>query len=455
MHRVSCFIRCSGVWPAIGPVTATALASGLAALVDAPAALATSETDCAALGRAALQVELTGQAPETRHVALRSGETLRFSFEAEPGPHGRLTLIEGAGAPRPLLAGPSGTSVAFTAQRNDAFGFRFANAGEVAARFRVTCERPLTGGHASAPPPPLDPLADVEAAVVDLEIGEPYAALADGSTPGALSPIRPPAGVTLAAPGPAAGSPMKMQWLDQHYAWSGPEGSHVDPRTSGMEIGVNYKLKSALTIGALAQVNPAAEIVLGAQRSLAEQGWMAGPVTTLQLAPGLMLDARAAWGEGGSGPAEAATTAAQRSLVSARLAKQHTFGAWRLTPRVNFNYQQETLSGASAAADAPAAHATGGGRIDLGPELVYRTDLTAKAFIEPRALVGGFWDFGGPAAEAAGTAAQAEMRLRAEAGVTIGVPDGPKLQASGVLEEGIDQMPDAWSGRLQLSVPLK
>jgi hypothetical protein len=39
--------------------------------------------------------------------------------------------------------------------------------------------------------------------------------------------------------------------------------------------------------------------------------------------------------------------------------------------------------------------------------------------------------------------------------VTIGVPDGPKLQASGVLEEGIDSAPDTWSGRLQLSVPLK
>jgi hypothetical protein len=432
-----------------------AVTGSLAGLLPA---VATTETDCAALGRAALQIELTGGVPETRHVALRSGEALRFSFEAEPGPHGRLTLIEGAGSPRALLMGPSGTSASFVAERNDAFGFQFAKEGGVAARFRVTCERPHhppPGRNASAAAPVLPSPADVEAAVVDLEISEPYAPLVNGGTPSALSPIEPPAGVTLVAPGAAPGSQMKMQWLDQHYAWSGPEGSHVDPRTSGVEIGVNYKLKSAVTIGALAQVNPAAEIVLGAQRSLAEQGWMAGPVTTLQLAPGLVLDARAAWGEGVSGPAEAAATAAQRSLVSARLANRHTFGAWRLTPSVNFNYQQETLAGTHAAAEAPEAHATGGGRIELGPELVYRTDLTSKTFIEPRAVVGGFWDLGSPVTEATGLATHAEMRLRAEAGVTIGVPDGPKLQASGVLEEGIDSAPDTWSGRLQLSVPLK
>jgi hypothetical protein len=47
------------------------------------------------------------------------------------------------------------------------------------------------------------------------------------------------------------------------------------------------------------------------------------------------------------------------------------------------------------------------------------------------------------------------MRLKAEAGLTIGSNNGPKLQALGALEEGDQGMPDAWSGRLQLNVPLK
>jgi hypothetical protein len=50
----------------------------------------------------------------------------------------------------------------------------------------------------------------------------------------------------------------------------------------------------------------------------------------------------------------------------------------------------------------------------------------------------------------------AEPRLKAEAGVTFGLTDGPKLQALGGVEGGdAAGTPDIWTGRLQLSVPLK
>jgi hypothetical protein len=82
-------------------------------------------------------------------------------------------------------------------------------------------------------------------------------------------------------------------------------------------------------------------------------------------------------------------------------------------------------------------------------------DLPAAAFFEPRAVVGGFWDFDSLSKAAPSGAVHPEMRLKAEAGVTIGVRDGAKLQASGALEAGDRETPDAWTGRLQLSVPLK
>jgi hypothetical protein len=47
------------------------------------------------------------------------------------------------------------------------------------------------------------------------------------------------------------------------------------------------------------------------------------------------------------------------------------------------------------------------------------------------------------------------MRLKAEAGLTFGFYNGPKLQALGALEAGDRETPDAWTGRLQLNVPLK
>jgi hypothetical protein len=273
---------------------------------------------------------------------------------------------------------------------------------------------------------------------------------------GELAPKGAPTGqdTALAAQQAGTGPQMKLQWLDQRYRLTGPEGPQIDPNASGVEIGVNYKLQSIVTIGALAQVNPAAEMLLGGQRSLLDQGWMAGPVTTVQIAPGLVLDARAAWGEGQSGLDEAAVTAAQRRLISAKLANAHAFGAWRFTPTVKFDYVHETLPGAGAA-EASAPHASGAGRIDLGPELAYRTDLTSSAFIEPRVVVGGFWDFEDLAKDAAGAAGHPQMRLKAEAGVTLGFYNGPKLQALGGVEAGDQETPDAWTGRLQLNVPLK
>jgi hypothetical protein len=426
-------------------------------------AFATTEADCAAIGSEALEVDLTTKASDIRHVVLRHGETLRFAFEAEHGPFGTLTLIEGDGSPHVLLVGPSGTAVSFTARRNGAFGFRFAKEGDVAARFSVACSpsKRRPGVNASAKGPALGhlPLDGIGAAGVVEEL--PLAGLEATLSREDLSapmPKRAAAGQVGTVAAPQAGSQagtgaqMKLQWLDQRYRPTGPEGPQVDPTASGVEIGVNYKLQSAVTVGALAQVNPAGEMLLGAQPSLVDQGWMAGPFTTIRLAPGLVLDARAAWGEGQSGPAEAVATAAQRRLVTARLANANAFGGWRLTPSVNFNYVHETLPGSSVA-EAP--HDIAAGRIDVGPELAYRTDLTGSAFVEPRLAVGGFWGFDALAGEAAGAHSHIEMRLKAEAGLTIGVYNGPKLQALGALEEGDQGMPDAWSGRLQLNVPLQ
>jgi hypothetical protein len=435
-----------------------AAAAGLAAQSHA-----TAELDCASIGHRPLQVDLAGAASEIRHVALRPGETLRFTFEAEPGPFGILTLIEGTDSQRVLLVGPSGAAASFTAGKSGAFGFQFTKDGAVAGRFTVACAPAgqSPGGNAAAPAPATQPDGEAIDSGGLAADGLQIADLDPSASAGGLGELVPkgaaPGGQdnALAARQAGPGPQMKLQWLDQRYRLAGPEGPQVDPNASGVEIGVNYKLQSILTIGALAQINPAAEMLLGGQRSLLDQGWMAGPVTTIRLAPGLVLDARAAWGEGQSGLDEAAVAAAQRRLVSARLANEHAFGAWRFTPTVNFNYLQETLPGSGPAAEAQAPHAGAGGRIDVGPLLAYRTDLTSSTYIEPRVVVGGFWDFEDLAKDAAGPAGHPQMRLKAEAGLTFGFYDGPKLQALGALEAGDHETPDAWSGRLQLNVPLK
>ena len=100
-----------------------------------------------------------------------------------------------------------------------------------------------------------------------------------------------------------------------------------------------------------------------------------------------------------------------------------------------------------------AAQATGTGRVDVRPEVAYRFDLQNSMFIEPKAMLGGFWGIGEPAVT--GSVAHSQLRLRGEASVTIGSTQGAKVEVGGAVEEGTQQAPDVWSGRLQLSVPLK
>jgi hypothetical protein len=430
------------------------------------AADAGGEVDCASIRYELFQVDLTALGSEKRQIRLQAGETLRLSFQTRRGAFGTLTLVEGAGAPRVLLVGPAGTGVSFAPRQGGAFTFEFEKTSEDAARFTVSCTaaRATYRAEASAGRQALGftalstgELGEAGFSGEDLQLRQALAgalAGAAGETAQKVPPpIAAPPGVSIATP-QTSGSHIKLGWLDERYQPSGRGNPGIDPAASGVEIGVNYKLRSAVTIGALAQVNPATDVPFGLEHSIADQGWMVGPTSKVELAPKLLLDARAAWGEGESGPEEAPAAAALRRQLSARLASEQAFGAWRLTPSVNFNYLQQVPQGLPGA-EAAAAHATAAGRIDVGPELAYHMDLPAAAFFEPRAVVGGFWDFDSLSKAAPSGAVHPEMRLKAEAGVTIGVRDGAKLQASGALEAGDRETPDAWSGRLQLNVPLK
>jgi hypothetical protein len=257
----------------------------------------------------------------------------------------------------------------------------------------------------------------------------------------------------IALPKQDGGAEMKMQWLSERYK-PGPDGPEVDGNASGVKIGVNYKMRPAIQIGALAQFDPAGEALLAGQRSLSEHSWMAGPVTTIQLVSGLTLEARAAWGvaESAADDMVASGPGAQRRILTARLVHPWAYGALRFTPSVNVTHLWEGLH------DVPAGspHTSEVARVDLAPELAYRLDFARSAFIEPRAMLGGFWTFDDLSkASAPGLNLHADPRLKAAAGLTFGLVDGPKLEALGGVEGGEAGSPDVWTGRLQLSVPLR
>jgi hypothetical protein len=201
-------------------------------------------------------------------------------------------------------------------------------------------------------------------------------------------------------------------------------------------------------VGALVQFDQFSEPTAIASHSLWDRGWMAGPVTTLQFAPGLSLDAKAAWGAAESGTAYLPTgPLADRRLLEAKLANTQTFGGWRFTPSVNLNYLEEMQRLTEAA-----SRVVGSGRVDVRPELGYRFNMAAGTYIEPKAALSSFWDIDSLSLKPAG---HEDVRIKAEAGLTIGTADGAKVQASGGLEEGAAGAADTWSGRFRFNVPLR
>jgi hypothetical protein len=404
------------------------LASGVWTGLLAPAAHAEEAADCGAVDGGALNVALgpAARAAE-RAVRLKAGDGLSVVVHAGTGSSASLALRGGDGPWQTLLEGRAGASAAFVAPVEGAFALRFAARGAKAVTFTVTC---VPGEIADG---------------AELRVGDPVAAAAapkDALAENGAS-SKPAAGP---APAHAAGVALKLEKRD------------LDAAASGLDLGVSYKLWPAIMVGALAQFDQSTAALAGLPLSLSDRTWMAGPVTTVQVAPGMALDMRAAWGfaETGATDLDPKAASAERRLLSARLANTQAFGALRFTPSVTLNHLQETQHAAPLSpAEAAMAHAVNSGRVDFGPELAYRFDLAHAAFIEPKAAIGGFWGFDSLTKLAPGYAAHNDMRLKAEAGVTFGVTDGAKLQAGGGVEAGDGVAPDIWTGRLQLSIPLK
>lgn len=426
---------------------------------------AARDAGCFAVNDGVLNVELGTESSATREVALKAGDTLTFNFDAPAGPFGTLTLLKGPGAPRSLLVGPTGTNVSFVAAKTGAFDFEFSKEGPDVASFAVSCTP--TGAasanrSAAAARRSAKLFGDTGNDVGNIETADLAGVVLDTNVP---APIRAnafaPAGApTASALAHASTVDLKMQWRGEPTKPSWPDGTEIDNAASGLEAAFNYKVLPEIMVGALAQVDQRNEILGGTPQTLSQHGWMAGPVTNVKLAPGLTFDASAAWGvaEGASDELAQRTADVSRRVVSARLANTQSFGPWRVSPSVSVNHFYEAASAPAPTTthDNALPYAGGGfGRVDVGPEFAYRFELDKSGYIEPRAALGTFWDFDSLSRLAPGTAGHNDMRLKAEAGVTIGATDGTKLQAGGAVEEGEPGAANVWSGRLQLSVPMQ
>ena len=88
------------------------------------------------------------------------------------------------------------------------------------------------------------------------------------------------------------------------------------------------------------------------------------------------------------------------------------------------------------------------------PEISRRYQMNSDTFVEPRFAVGGFWALDDLAHTPSAHGAMTDVRLKAEAGVSLGVKEGASLSAVGGVEQGAEAAENVWSGQLQLKVPL-
>ena len=290
--------------------------------------------------------------------------------------------------------------------------------------------------------PSLEVPSDVDLDALLLDLGDADApARSAGSRPddkaaGAPLPVKPSA------------PKMRLEWVGVANGLDLP-ASKSDTAALPTDYGVRLKMRPPITVGVLAQFDQPSESYLGPS-ALSDRKPLTAAVASMQVLPGLSLDTRTAWGQS-EADAGAAGHAVHRRIVDVRLAQKESFGAWRFSPSVSLNYLEERRD--APALESQGTQTTGTGRVDVRPEVAYRFDLQNSMFIEPKAMLGGFWGIGDPAVTSSNPNSQ--LRLRGEASVTIGSTQGAKVEIGGAVEEGAVREPDIWSGRLQLSVPLK
>jgi hypothetical protein len=398
----------------------------LSLLAPGSAAVAAVTVDCASINTGHLDVALASDSNTLRTVEMNEGDTLAFTFRADARAMGTITLVTGDGSEQRLLYGPHATQVSYTADRPGAVAFRLATKGGKVATFVTICTPEL-------------------AQSTNAERGSDTMALdglnIDMSVPLSLGATTAKDGNAGAVATPRA---LDLQWIGQQSATNAP----------ATKYGVNLKLQPAIMIGMLAQFDQTGDPLLGPS-TLSDQAWLAGPVTNVQLGGGLTLDARATWGPTDPG-LSAIGHAGARQTLDARLASKQEAGPWRFTPSIGLSRVQEKLgsSPVEQSAELAGQQTVESGRVDVKPELAYRVDMSHSMFIEPKVMVGTFWNLGDASAPGIAQSAH-EARHMAETGITVGTADGTKLQVGGSIEEGATRADNVWSGKMQLNIPLK
>jgi hypothetical protein len=452
---------------------ATAAIGCVSLAVSAEPSIAAASAGCASANSGALDANLADGAAVTRELSLDAGDILNVSVHGSQGATASVALVGGAGAPQTLIEPTGAGAVSYRAPQQETYVLRLAGvAAAGTAAVSISCASARVAAANSAfltrrkdllnaqgpdriridrAPTPIansdQPLSssvalDDQGNARQVEFSVSLSEIAAATQSGNRKPQ--PALVDL--------------WVEgrmENYGVTGTDvGSSSDGNLGVLYLGTRSMLGSDILIGALAQLDRGVETSRYGPAELAATGWMAGPYMSMKLGSGVVFDGRTAWGttENAIPGEELSGSKTERSMVRAKLTGTREVEGWKVAPSVGVVYLEDAARDGATGA----AKAQGAGRVEVLPEVSRRFEVNSETYIEPRAAVGGFLGFDDFTAlnHTITTDGAADMQLKAEAGVAVGVKEGTNLQATGGVESGTAAIPENWTGRLQLNVPL-
>ncbi len=445
---------------------APALVGTIAVFALACEGHAADSSGCTAANAGALNAEVAPAAAVTRQVTLDAGDVLDFSARSTAA--ASVTLVSGSGSPQTLIGGASAATASFKAPATGAYVFGMSAAPQASAQVGVTCVSTQAAAANAA----------FLARRKGLLNGKDPDRIRINRTPGPIANPDKPLGSSVAVD--AQGNPKEVQFsvsLSEITAAANPgqkpEPGFVDLWLEGrmqnydtgsaalsngnlgvLYLGTRTMLGPDILVGGLAQFDRGIESADYGETQMAATGWMAGPYMSMKLGSGIVFDGRAAWGETENAVPGVALDDGEtdRRLVRAKLTGTRQVEGWKVAPSLGIVYLEDAVRDG----DSGATKGEGTGRVELLPEVSRRFEVNGDTFVEPRAAIGGFVGFDDLSAlePMVTTGTDADLHLKAEAGIAVGVKDGSSLEAMGGVESAGTTEPDTWSGRLQLNVPL-
>jgi hypothetical protein len=451
--------------------TVTMLLTVWAATASAEAAQPDMSGGCASVNAGALNVELETGQKVTRQVKLSRGEFLNISTNSRADTSAAVSLVSGAGAPLKVLSGDADGVGGFTARNSGTYVFSLA-AGEAGpATVTATCSAMqdaaidqsfLQRRHDLLTSREPDRIRIDGQPVVEAKPGQPIPQSIERDEQG--RPKRLEFSVSWSELA-AAAAPLKKTdksgvfdfWLEGRYEnyETATDYGASDGNLGVVYLGTKYMVTPNIMVGTLTQFDQAGEVEALTGEHVSADGWMVGPFVSMKLAPGIVFDGRAGWGQSVNAvnQIEGQDETTARRLVRGKLTSTHDVNGWKVAPSVGISYVEDALPDVITTASGETAK--GVGRVDVLPEISRRYTISSSTYVEPRAALGAFWDFndlGHVATPSFG--ATTDVHMKAEAGVALGIKDGTTLQAMGGVETGGEAAPNDWTGRLQLNMPL-